>query len=254
MKSFAIRAVRKGLPPFICAVALIALWHIVSNKWIPRYLLPSPLDIADYVRHSWRSLGYHSLITFLTSFAGFIIGGASGICLAVTFLHSKAIEKMMYPYIIALKACPIVALAPLLAIWFGTGLQRKILVAALISFFPCVGGTLSGFRNIQLEKIDILKCYAASRWQILWKLRFPSAAPAIFAALKVSAPLAVVGAIVGEMAMPDRGLGYLLIIGKYRMEVASIVAAVFASATVALIFFAIVSLTEKKIIYWHKQD
>jgi NitT/TauT family transport system permease protein len=170
--------------------------------------------------------------------------------LAVAFVHSRSLELGVYPYAIALKTVPIVAIAPLLVVWCGNGILPKVIVSAIISFFPVVVNTTKGLRSVDTEAFDLFDSMSASRGQVFWKLRVPSALPYLFAALKISCTLAVIGAIVGEFSGADKGLGFFILISSYRLETVDMFVGILVSSLLGILFFYGVALVEHLVVPW----
>ncbi|HZX20694.1 MAG TPA: ABC transporter permease [archaeon] len=173
-----------------------------------------------------------------------------GFLAGVLFAHSSKLEQGFYPYAIALKTTPIIAIAPLLILWLGSGIESKIASSAIICFFPILVNTVNGLKSADEETLNLLKSYSASKWQIFTKIRLPLAAPYIFSALKISTGLAVVGAIVGEFVGSNQGIGYLILVSSYHLETAKMFAAIFLSAFIGITFFYLITWIEKKVVFW----
>lgn len=239
--------------PILFFVTILATWEIfVMIFAIPEYLLPKPTKIISEIILNFNSLLRHTIITMIEVVFGFLIGNVLGFLGAVIFAHSKTIEKGLYPYAIALKTTPILAIAPLLVLWFGTGMISKIVAAAVVCFFPILVNTVKGLKNIDDEYLDLLRSFSASKYQIFTKLRLPNSLPYVFSALKISTGLAVVGAIVGEFVGAKEGIGFVILISTYHLETATMFAAIIMSALGGILFFYFISLIERKIIFWQK--
>lgn len=241
-----------GLPLSIF-FAILVLWEYgVSFFEIPEYLIPKPSVIAKQFVLKINMLIPHVLYTFWESLLGFIIGSFLGWCIAVTFSFSNTLEKALYPYAIALKSVPIVAIAPLLVVWFGNGLAPKIIISAIISFFPVVVNVVKGLKNVEKEAIDLFDSLSATPKQIFLKLQFYNSLPYLFSALKISATLAVIGAIVGEFSGSDKGLGFYILISSRRLETTDMFIGIVLSSLMGILFFYLVSLFEKILTPWSK--
>lgn len=244
---------KKYLYAFSALVLIIILWELFIKFFsVPEYLLPAPSKIFVEFEKNYQILLTHINVTFFESLMGFLLGSSFGILLAILFVYSKTLEMSLYPYAIALKNVPIVALAPLLIVWFGNGIFPKIVVAAIISFFPIVVNMVEGLKSADNESFDIFKSLSASEKQIFFKLRFPSSLPFLFAGLKLSATLAVVGAIVAEFAGSDKGLGFYILISSHRLETASMFLGIIASSLLGIFFFYLISFLEIILIPWKK--
>lgn len=232
----------------------MVLWEfIVIIFTIPDYLLPKPTKIFTALYLDFGKLTPHITVTLIESFFGFLIGSFTGWLLAVLFSFSTTMEKALYPYAIALKSVPIVALAPLLIVWFGSGLLPKILISAIISFFPVVVNVVKGIKSVDSEAIDLFNSLSASKRQLFWKLQFHNSMPYLFSALKISATLAVIGAIVGEFSGADKGLGFFILISSYRLETIDMFIGIVLSSLLGIMFFYLVNIFEGLIAPWSKE-
>jgi len=239
--------------PIVFSLGIFALWEMIVLAFnIPAYLLPAPSMIFTELATSFGSLLGHIGLTMLEATAGYAIGNAMGFGLAILFAHSKYIEKGLYPYAIALKTTPIIAMAPLLVLWLGTGFESKVATAALICFFPIIVNTVKGLHSVDSDAIDLFRSYRANRFQVFTKLSLPIALPYVFSALKIATGLSVVGAVVGEFVGANEGIGYVILVSSYHLETVTMFAAIIVSALGGIAFFAVVSLLEKRIIYWQK--
>jgi len=245
------RVTKDVIPPVLVFIAVLGLWElIVRAAHVPNYLLPPPSAIFMEIVKTILPLLKDTAVTMLESVLGFVVGSGLAVGVSVIFTHSKLMERSFYPYAIALKTIPIIAIAPLLILWFGNGIPAKIVMAALICFFPVIVNTTKGLQSVSPAALDLFGSLSASRWQMLWKLRFPMALPYIFSALKISATLAVIGAIVGEMAGANVGLGYVVLVASYRLETPMLFGAIIAASVGGILFFGLISLIEKWSIRW----
>ena len=230
---------------------IVGIWAGVSRGFhVPDWMLPTPVEVFQRFITDWRSWMSDTGVTLLESVLGFGLGGGIGFVMGVVFAHSRLLENLFYPYAIALKTIPLVALAPILAIWFPNGLASKVIMGAIITFFPCIVNTVMGLRAPSREMLDLMSSLAATRSQVFWKLRLPAALPSIFSALKISSTLAVIGAIVAEMAGAQAGLGYQLLQADQRTDMTTTVVAVLLASFAGMFFFGVVSLAESRALYW----
>lgn len=236
---------------FSVIVAVLAIWEVVTF-FLPEYLLPAPHSIAKQLVKNLPTLLPHIGVTVLEAISGFILGSLAGILLAVLFTFSRPVEMGIYPYAIALKSTPIVAIAPLLIVWFGNGILPKIIVAAIISFFPVLVNTVKGLRSVDVEAVDLFDSLSASKAQIFFKLRLPTSLPYIFASLRISSTLAVIGAIVGEFAGADKGLGFYILISSYRLETVNMFVGILLSSILGIALFYLIVLLEWLIVPWRR--
>ena len=239
--------------PILFSVVIFTVWELlVFLLEIPEYLLPPPSTIFNELGTNFSILLGHMAMTMLAAISGYLLANGIGFCAGVIFAHSKTIEKGIYPYAIALKTTPVIAMAPLLVLWFGTDLESKIATAALICFFPIIVNSVKGLTSVDRDSLDLFKSYSASKWQIFIKLRLRTSLPYVFSALKISTGLSVVGAVVGEFVGANVGIGYLILVSSYHLETSTMFAAIMMSALGGVTFFTIVSLIEKKVIFWQK--
>lgn len=242
---------KRLLPALFFIVGFLCLWQLAVTVFaVPQYLVPKPTEIAARLGTQFTALLPHLYITALESALGFLLGSYAGIILAALFVRSKTIELSVYPYAIALNSVPIVAIAPLLVVWFGNGILPKILVAAIISFFPVVVNTTKGLRSIDAEAFDLFDSLSASRRQIFFKLQVPMCLPYLFAGLRVSSTLAVIGAIVGEFSGADKGLGFFILISSHRLETIDMFVGILLSSALGIAFFYLITALEKLLIPW----
>lgn len=250
-----VKSVRETIFPLLFFISVLALWELIVLVFnFPEYILPRPTEIIYEIITNFNTLLRHTSITMLEAVVGYAIANILGFVVAVIFSHSNTIEKGLYPYAIALKTTPIIAMAPLLILWFGTGMASKIVAAAVICFFPILVNTVKGLKVIDNETLDLFKSLCASEWQIFIKLRLPNSLPYIFSALKISTGLAVVGAVVGEFVGANKGIGYIILVSTYHLETVTMFAAIVMSALGGILFFRLVSLVEKKVVFWQKSE
>ncbi|WP_407267736.1 ABC transporter permease [Radiobacillus sp. PE A8.2] len=243
---------KDSMYPIIFAVGIFILWELVVRIFsVPVYLLPAPTSVIATID---SSLLGHMMVTLYESIVGFIIANILGFATAVIFVHSKPIEKGMYPLAIALKTTPLVALAPLLVVWLGTGYSSKIVASVLICFFPILVNSVKGLKAIEHEAWELFTTYKGTKWEIFWKLRLPTSLPYVMSALKISSSLAIVGAIVGEFVGANKGLGYVVLVSSYHMDTPVMFSAIFASALCGLMLFWTVSWMERRLIFWQRVD
>lgn len=234
-------------------LGILLCWEIIVFVFdIPEYLLPKPTKIFSEIVANFNSLLGHTAITMLEATIGFLLGNMLGFVAAVIFSHSETTKKGLYPYAIALKTTPILAMAPILVLWFGTGIVSKIVASAVVCFFPILVNTVKGLNSIDKDYLDLFKSFSAKKHQIFTKLRLPNALPYIFSALRISTGLAVAGAIVGEFVGAKKGIGFIILISTYHLETVTMFAGIIMSALGGMLFFLTVGLIEKKVIFWQK--
>lgn len=236
----------------------ILLW-IVITTWsdLPAFILPSPAQVAErfWISLTDGSLLRHSLFTLLEVGLGLFAGASLATVTGYFLAKSPTLEQLLSPYLVASQAIPVVAIAPLLVIWFGPGLFSKVLIAALIVFFPVLVNTVVGIRAISRDYYDLMASLRASKMQILRYLEIPAALPIFFGGLRVGATLSVIGAVVGEFIGSDRGLGFLINVGRGQYDTALVFVAIFTLVCMALILYGAVILLERRFLTWqHKSQ
>lgn len=237
----------------IVFVVAIVLWFLVDITLdIKEIILPNPLEISYAIIGNLWLLTYNTFITMTESILGFIFGSLLGMSIAIIFVYSNNVKEAVYPYMIALKATPLFALAPLLVIWFGNGMMSKTVMSALVAFFPVLVSSVKGFTAIDRESIDLFRSLNATKVQIFKKLRFPSALPYIFPSLKVATTLAVVGATIAEFTGSSAGIGHLIINSTYYLETSLMFGAVIFISVAGILFFYLIEYIEKKVVFWQE--
>jgi NitT/TauT family transport system permease protein len=243
---------RQYLYPFLFFVFVLFLWEEGTKVFeVPRFILPAPSIILDKFLSSDVNLWLHTRVTVIEAVLGFAIASVLGFVLAIFITMFETVELTIYPYLIALSTIPILAIAPLLILWFGFGMLPKIIVATLICFLPIVVNTIRGFRSVDYRLLELMFSLNANDWQVYRKIRFYTTLPYTFAALKVSISAAVVGAVVGEFLGSDTGLGYLIIRASTRLDTALLFMSIAVLAVLGVSLFLLVSYLEKKILYWY---
>jgi NitT/TauT family transport system permease protein len=238
------------LTPLAFAAGFVGIWGAaVAVTGVPSYLVPAPWDLLQAVP---ADFGSHIWVTSQEVVLGFLVANALAFVVAVLFVQNRVVERGMYPLAIALKTTPIVAVAPLLVLWFGTGLLSKVVAAALISFFPMLVNTVRGLRAADAQSHELFTALRASRLQRFLRLEVPTSLPYVFAALKISASLAVVGAIVAEFVGAKAGLGFLILQSSYNFATAQLFVAIIAAATLGIVLFGIVVAVERIICRWDR--
>lgn len=219
------------------------LWYLIVMLFaLPPYLLPAPTVVARELGRALPSYLYHTGITALEAVLGFCIGNGIGFAAGIVLYRYTLLQQLSLPVFIGLQSIPIVAIAPLLIVWCGAGLVSKVAMATIICFFPMVVNTLQAFAGVDPDARDLFALYRASFPAMLRMLLMPAALPALVAALRISAGLAVVGAIVAELTGADRGLGYILLNASYRLETERLFAAMVLAAGLGGTFYMLPGL------------
>jgi len=233
----------------------LLLWQgVVWLADYPAFILPSPGAVAARLGSLLAdgSLWFHTGVTLREVLAGLGLGALAATLLGYGLAHSPLAERLLAPFIVASQSVPTVAIAPLLVIWFGTGLLSKVLVCALIVFFPILVNTVVGLRSVERNLRDLMRTLEASRWQTVWLLEVPAALPVFLGGLKVGATLAVIGAVVGEFVASDRGLGYLLKQGQQLYDTPLIFVGIGTLVVLAQSLYGLVALAERSLLRWRE--
>jgi len=234
-------------------VAGLAVWEaVVRLNHFPAFILPLPGQVWQrfVTLLSNGELAWHTGITLGEVLGGLGLGLLAATALGYLIAKSPGLERALTPYVVASQAVPVVAIAPLLVIWFGSGLRSKVLICALIVFFPILINTVLGLRSVEPDLRDLMRSLRASRWQVFTNLDVPAALPVWLAGLKVGATLAVIGGVVGEFMGADRGLGFLINFGRGQYDTALVFVAVAALVVIALALYGLVSLIERWLLAW----
>lgn len=235
---------------FVC---LITLWETsVRMADIPRYILPAPSEVANAFYHGFLLGDYIpdlGVTAFETVF-GYVIGCSAGLLLGAVIVMFPVMEKIIYPYVVALQTIPKVAIAPLFVVWFGFGLTSKIVIVALVSLFPVLVNVIAGLRAVDQEKLDLLGALSASRWQVFRYLRFPNSLPFVFAGLNTAIILAVIGAIVGEFVGATKGIGFRILQANYALDIAGVFSLFVVLSIMGLVLHWTLKLIERRAVYW----
>lgn len=239
---------REWLWPLLSLLAGLVVWEMVVrlNRY-PAFILPLPARVAERFLSVLLdgTLLRHTGVTLLEVLTGLIVGTGAAALLGYPIAKSRKLEKALMPYIIASQSIPVVAIAPLLIIWLGPGLRSKILVCALIVFFPMLINTVIGVRAVEPNLRDLMRVLRASRRQIFVKLELPAALSIILGGLKMGATLSVIGAVVGEFVGADRGLGFLINLGRGQYDTALVLVAVAALVVIAMSLYGLVAVLEQ---------
>jgi NitT/TauT family transport system permease protein len=232
--------------PFLVSITLLVVWELGTRILdIPIYLFPPPSSVIVSAVENWQLLLRESWVTSIEILAGYAVSIAVGIPLAFAIFRWPVFSKSIYPLLISSQAMPKVAVAPLFVVWFGFGLFPKVLIAFLIAFFPIVINTVMGLSSIEREKIYLAQSMGLSSFATFRLIRLPNALPSIFAGLKISITLAVVGAVVGEFVGGDGGLGYQLMVANGSMNTPLLFAGIGALTLLGVLFYWIVEVVER---------
>ncbi|GCE30474.1 nitrate ABC transporter permease [Dictyobacter alpinus] len=241
-------------PAVVLAISIFLLWELVVRvNLVNIHLLPTPTSIVQALIANWDVISIHTLQTSLETVLGLAIATVLGLVLAVLLDLSPWIRRSVYPLLITSQTIPMVALAPLLVIWFGLDLTPKIIVVTLYCFFPIAVACADGLASTDPDLMKLLQSMRASRWQILWLVRLPGALPAFFSGLRIAATYSVTGAIVGEYVAAEQGLGLYMKTAASSNAIVLVFAAIVVTALLSLLLFGLVSLLEYIALPWHQR-
>lgn len=236
-------------------VFLLAWQAVVSLLELPAFILPAPRQVGERFMRAIAdgTLFRHIAATLLEVITGLVIGALLATLSGYFLSRSPFLENLLQPFLVASQAIPTVAIAPLLVIWFGPGLLSKVLICALIVFFPVLVNTIVGLRSVSEHLRDLMRSLRANRWQTFRLLEFPAALPVFLGGLRIGATLSVIGAVVGELVGADRGLGFLINVGRGQYDTALVFVGVFTLVIMALILYSAVLLMEKRLLRWQTE-
>jgi NitT/TauT family transport system permease protein len=241
-----------GLHLALVIVGFLLVWQfgvILSN--VPRYILPTPIEILDEMRAAPLWYLDHTLRTLGATLLGFLVAVIVGSIAAIGILYSRLLENTLYTLLVALNSVPKIALAPLFILWIGTGLMSKIAISFLIALFVIVVDTVLGLRSVDPDAVDLFRSMRSSQLQVLRLLRLPNALPHFFAAMKVAISLALVGAISGEFVASDGGLGYVILSAQGAFQTTRAFAAIVLLGILGTVLFFIIDHLERWVCPWH---
>ncbi len=249
------RALTHWLPAAVVVAGVLGLWEGYVRLFdVQRWLLPAPSIVAKTVAESPGLLWRHSLVTLEEVVVGFGLALAVGVVLASSIALSRTLERAIYPFIIASQTIPIIVIAPLLLVWVGYGLTPKVIVVALIAFFPIVVNMVDGLRSVDPDAVNLMRTLGARRWQIFLKVQLPSAMPFLFSGTRVAIAVSVIGAVIGEWVGSSQGLGYLMIRSKPLFLTERVFAAIAILSLMGIALFLLVGLAERMVIpWWHEE-
>lgn len=234
-------------------VALIVIWEVLVRVLnVPAYIFPSAIDVGRALYGGIASGLYlqHLQVTMTAVLIGFAIGSSCGLFLGVLITTFAIVNRVLYPYIIALQTMPKVAIAPLMIAWFGFGIHSKIVLVAIASMFPMLINTISGIRAADSDRVAMVRALGGSRWQILRYILLPNAVPFIFAGAKTGIVLSVISAIVGEFVGARYGIGVLILQANYSLDMARVFSLIVLLSLSGVVLSSIVMFLERRICFW----
>nr|WP_246252307.1 ABC transporter permease [Mesorhizobium camelthorni] len=245
-------AFHRSVKVSVTLVVVCLLWE-AGCRWfeVPSYLLPAPSRVFASLFGSSVDFVHHGSVTLYETLLGFVAAVALGALAAAIIVVFPKLADIIMPLLLIAQIVPKVAIAPILLIWLGYGLAPKIFVAFLVAFFPIVINTASGLAAVERELLDLARSLEATRWQIFWKFRVPSALPLLFDGMKISVTLAVIGAVIAEFVGGNEGLGVLIIIANQELDTALAFASLFLMSAGGLVLYALIEASERVLIPWN---
>lgn len=241
--------------PLVTLVVLIGAWVAATTIWgVPNYILPRPWEVVLALKTGYidGALWKHLAFTLQSTVTGYIAGCFIGFVIGTLVAESRTFDRFVYPYIVALQSMPKVAIAPLIIVWFGFGIESKIVIVALVCFFPVLINTIVGIRQTEGTLIDLYRAFSASRWMIFVHVKLPAAAGHIFAGLQISVVLGLIGAVVSEFIASQRGLGNVIQSASVNLDVASMFAALISLALMGIAGSQLIRALHHRIVFWER--
>ncbi|WP_144798986.1 ABC transporter permease [Halorubrum depositum] len=241
-------AAKRVFPPLLLFVALVFAWHgVVVALGIPAIILPTPAAVADAFVANGATLLADAAVTGATAATGLLAGCAVGVALAFAMTYSRTAARIALPYVVALRIAPLIAVAPLVFLWFGRGIPARAALVATLALFPMTVATLDGLRSTPERYLALARSVDASKPSVFLRVRVPAAAPSVFAGLKLAATLSVVGAVVAEFVTLRAGIGYRVFVTAERLRTAETYAALVALSALGVAFYLVPVLLERAV-------
>ena len=245
----------KWIPSISIVMFLFFAGEVGVKVWeVPDWLLPAPSSVAYVLYDRAELLAGHTLVTLEEVVIGFLIALCFGFLLASCIVLSNTMEKTLYPIVIASQTVPIIVIAPMLLVWIGYGLAPKVIVVALISFFPVVVNTVDGMKSVDSDLLRLLRTMGAGKWSIYSKIQLPTSMPYLFSGLRVAIAVSVIGAVIGEWVGSSEGLGYLMIRSKPQFQTELVFASIGILSTMGVALFALVVVLERLLLPWCRSE
>lgn len=248
---------RRAALPLAVVAALIGAWELAA-RWdvlagalgIEPFLVPAPSDVVAALWEDRSLLASNAWVTVQEVLLGFAIAVVAGFGFAIVLHRFEALRRALYPLLIASQTVPVIAIAPILVVWLGFGIGPKLAVIALVCFFPITVNTLDGLRSVDPELPRMMRSLDATPSRTLWQVEVPSALPYLLSGAKIAAVISVIGAVFGEWAGADEGLGHLILVAQGQLQTARVFAAIVVLSVLALILFGGLALAERRFGWW----
>ena len=234
-------------------VGFLGGWEAVIHGFaVPAFVVPAPSAIAGRIYDVLASgiIWPHTATTLSEILLGLALGAGTGLLFGVLVALIPAVEDLVYPYLVAIQTLPKVAIAPVLVIWFGYGMTSKVVTTALVAFFPMLVNVMTGFHSADRDQLDMMKAFGANRWRTFLHLRLPNALPMIFAGLEIAVVFSVIGAVVGEFVGAQSGLGYLITVWNFQLDIAGVFTILLVLSAIGLTLHGIVTFAARRTVFW----
>ena len=241
------------LPPLLLVGAFLLAWELYARaSGVSPFVLPSPSRVLESLWQFRDQAIGHAIPTIVETLVGFSVSIAAAVAAAVVMDRLPVVRRAVAPLMIGSQTVPIVAIAPLIVVWFGFGLAPKILVVVLVTFFPITVALLDGFASTSAEATDLMRSFGASSSQTFWKLRWPAGLPGLFTGLRISATYAVIAAVIAEYVGATEGLGIWMVLAQRSFRTDLVFAAILLTAVLSIALFGLVVLAERAVIPWYR--
>lgn len=237
--------------PLATLAGMAVAWHLGTSLFgLPAWLLPSPRAVGEVLYGFRHLLPLHIWVTLAETVAGFLLSILVGVPIAVLIVWSPALQRTIYPIILAAQSIPKVAIAPLFLVWIGYGMFSKVLVVVSVAFFPIVVDTVTGLMAVEPDLLDMFRVLRASTLQTFVKVRLPSSLPYFFSGTKVAVTLAVIGSVIGEFVGSDKGLGYLILVSGSQLNTAMVFGVLAILSAMGMLLFVMVEGLQRMLCPW----
>ena len=246
---------RRYLDALLTLAALIAAWVLVIEWFkVPNYILPTPRAVLHALKIGYVDGVYwpHLWATFKATSIGYLLGCGLAFVVGSLAADSRTFERFVYPYVVGLQSMPKVALAPLVIVWFGFGIESKIVLVALICFFPLFVNTVTGIRSTDPDLLDLMRVFGRSRLDILLQVKLPHAATPIMAGMQIGVVLGLIGAVAAEFVASTRGLGFVIQNAANALNLGAMFAALFSLAAIGIAGTQLLRLAQRKLVFWDR--
>ncbi len=241
--------------PALTLLGLVALWHFSIDLFaIPDYLLPRPSSVISHLKTGYidGSFWPHFAFTLQSTATGYLLGCVSAILVGAALAESRTFEKCFYPFIVALQSMPKVALAPLIIVWFGYGAASKVMMVALMCFFPLFVNTVVGIRQTDRQLVSMMRSFSAPASLVFFRVKLYAAAGHIFAGLQISIVLALIGAVVAEFVASSKGIGWLIQSALANFNTAPMFAALLSLVAIGLVGTQVIQFLHRRVVFWEQ--